>query len=148
MNGIDAREASERARRPTNHLYRNKGDGTFEDVTVSAGLAASGWGQGACVGDYDNDGHDDLLRHLLRPESAVSTTSATDASPTSPARPGLTQRGVRWNTGCAFLDYDRDGRLDLFVANYIDLDLGHRADARIRLCAATRAFRWRAGRPA
>src|SRR6187200_761415 len=46
---------------PTNHLYRNKGDGTFEDVTTKAGLAASGWGQGACVGDVDNDGHDDLF---------------------------------------------------------------------------------------
>ncbi|HEX4568422.1 MAG TPA: VCBS repeat-containing protein, partial [Vicinamibacterales bacterium] len=46
---------------PTNHLYRNKGDRTFEDVTAKAGLAASGWGQGACVGDYDNDGRDDLF---------------------------------------------------------------------------------------
>src|SRR5207245_5464339 len=46
---------------PTNHLYRNKGDGTFEDVTARAGLGASGWGQGTCVGDYDGDGHDDLF---------------------------------------------------------------------------------------
>src|SRR5689334_13220657 len=46
---------------PTNHLYRNRGDGTFEDVTRRAGLAAAGWGQGACVGDYDGDGHDDLF---------------------------------------------------------------------------------------
>src|SRR3982751_3598275 len=48
------------AQAPTNHLYRNSGKGTFTDVTTKAGLAASGWGQGTCVGDYDNDGHDDL----------------------------------------------------------------------------------------
>src|SRR6476660_5121639 len=115
-------ESSGKEPAPTNHLYRKKGDGTFEDVTVSAGLAASGWGQGACVGDIDHDGNDDLFvtyfgqnrlyRNLGNGRFADVTTAA-----------GLTQRSVRWNTGCAFLDYDRDGRLDLLVANYIDLDL-------------------------
>jgi len=56
-----------RGQAPTNHLYRNKGDGTFDDVTGSAGLAASGWGQGVCVGDYDNDGDDDLFTTAFGP---------------------------------------------------------------------------------
>jgi hypothetical protein len=115
-------EKSPPDRTPTNHLYRNKGDGTFEDVTASAGLGASGWGQGACVGDFDNDGNDDLFvtywgqNHLYRNAGSGRFVDVTQEA-------GLTQRAVRWNTGCAFLDYDRDGRLDLLVANYIDLDL-------------------------
>jgi enediyne biosynthesis protein E4 len=107
---------------PTNHLYRNKADGTFEDVTAKAGLLASGWGQGACVGDYDNDGYDDLFvtvfgRNRLYHNRGNGTFD--DVTVTARVRDS---RG-RWGTGCAFLDYDRDGRLDLFVANYIDLDL-------------------------
>jgi hypothetical protein len=107
---------------PTNHLYRNNGDGTFADVTARAGLAASGWGQGACVGDYDNDGYDDLfvsywgLNRLYH-----NTGTGTFQDVTGGA--GVANTRTRWGTGCAFLDYDRDGRLDLFVANYIDLDL-------------------------
>ena len=54
-------EGFPKGQEPTNHLYRNRGDGTFEDVTREAGLAAGGWGQGVCAGDYDNDGHDDLF---------------------------------------------------------------------------------------
>src|SRR5262249_57733689 len=107
---------------PTNHLYRNRGDGTFEDVTRRAGLAASGWGQGACVGDYDGDGRDDLFvsyfgrNRLYRNRGDGTFEDATRAAGVFGTRP-------RWGTGSAFLDYDRDGRLDLFVANYIDLDL-------------------------
>jgi hypothetical protein len=107
---------------PSNHLYRNRGDGTFEDVTRRAGLAASGWGQGACVGDYDGDGRDDLFvsyfgqNRLYRNRGDGTFEDATRAA-------GLTSARTRWGTGCAFLDYDRDGPLDLFVANYIDLDL-------------------------
>jgi len=106
---------------PTNHLYRNRGGGTFEDVTAKAGLAASGWGQGACVGDYDNDGHDDLFvtywgeSRLYHNDGHGRFTDVT-----GPA--GVTAPKRRWGTGCAFLDYDRDGRLDLFVGNYIDFD--------------------------
>jgi enediyne biosynthesis protein E4 len=107
---------------PINHLYRNAGDGRFEDVTAAAGVGASGWGQGVCVGDYDNDGADDLFvtywgqNHLYRNTGKGRFEDVTKAA-------GLVQSRVRWNTGCAFLDYDRDGRLDLIVANYIDLDL-------------------------
>jgi enediyne biosynthesis protein E4 len=107
---------------PTNHLYRNRRDGTFEDITDKAGLKASGWGQGACAADYDNDGFDDLFvtywgqNRLYRNNGNATFTEVT-------AKAGLTDTRRRWGAGCAFVDYDRDGRLDLFAANYIDLDL-------------------------
>lgn len=106
---------------PTNRLYRNRRNGTFEDVTDSAGLAASGWGQGACAGDYDNDGFTDLAvtywgQHRLYRNGGRGRFD--DVS----QRAGMRVAGRRWGTGCAFLDYDRDGRLDLFIANYVDFD--------------------------
>jgi len=107
---------------PTSHLFRNNRDGTFTDVTAKAGVAHLGWGQGVCVGDYDNDGWDDLFvtyfgKNVLYHNNGDGTF--TDVS----QKAGVAGKGTRWNTGCAFVDYDRDGRLDLFVANYIDLDL-------------------------
>ena len=115
-------EGFPRGRAPTSHLYRNRRDGTFEDVTGKAGLAQSGWGQGACAGDYDNDGFDDLFvtywgqNTLYRNRGDGTFEEVTAAA-------GLTTTKSRWGAGCAFLDYDRDGRLDLFAANYIDFDL-------------------------
>ena len=107
---------------PTTHLFRNNRDGTFTDVTLKAGVAHSGWGQGVCVGDYDNDGWDDLFvtyfgKNVLYHNNGDGTF--TDVS----EKAGVAGKTNRWNTGCAFVDYDRDGRLDLFVANYIELDL-------------------------
>jgi len=107
---------------PTSHLFRNNRDGTFTDVTLQAGVAHSGWGQGCCIGDYDNDGWDDLFvtyfgKNVLYHNNGNGTF--TDVS----EKAGVAGNGKRWNTGCAFVDYDRDGRLDLFVANYIDMDL-------------------------
>ena len=107
---------------PRSHLYRNRGDGTFEDVTAKAGLALTGWGQAACAGDYDNDGHTDLFvtfygaNRLFRNRGDGTFEETTRGA-------GLESARIRWGSGCAFLDYDRDGRLDLFAANYIDLDL-------------------------
>jgi hypothetical protein len=115
-------EGFPKGKEPTSHLYRNRRDGTFEDVTARAGLALAGWGQGACAGDYDNDGHEDLfvtywgVNRLFR-NRGDGTFEETTASA------GLETTRKRWGAGCAFLDYDRDGRLDLFAANYIDLDL-------------------------
>jgi enediyne biosynthesis protein E4 len=106
---------------PSNHLYRNNHDGTFTDVTAKAGLAATGWGQGVCVGDYDNDGWEDLYvtyygkNRLYHNEGGVFSEVAQKA--------GVAGTGKAWGTGCAFIDYDRDGRLDLVVANYVDFDL-------------------------
>jgi enediyne biosynthesis protein E4 len=107
---------------PTSHLFRNNRDGTFTDVTVKAGVAHSGWGQGVCIGDYDNDGWEDLFvtyygKNVLYHNNGDGTF--TDVS----RKAGVAGKGTRWNTGCAFVDYDRDGHLDLFVANYIDMDL-------------------------
>ena len=107
---------------PINHLFKNNRDGTFTDVTDKAGLRRSGWGQGVCIGDYDNDGFDDLFityygNNALYHNNGDGTF--TDVS----LKAGVAGTRTRWGTGCAFLDYDRDGKLDLFVANYIDLDL-------------------------
>lgn len=107
---------------PTNHLYRNNRDGTFADVTEQAGLVHSGWGQGVCIGDYDNDGFEDLFvtyygKNVLYHNNGDGTF--TDVS----EKAGAAGTGTRWGTGCAFLDYNRDGFLDLFVANYCGGDL-------------------------
>ena len=108
-------------RGPTNRLYRNNHDGTFTDVTVKAGLSGTGWGQGVCVGDYDNDGWEDIYvtyygkNRLYHNNRGVFTEVAEKA--------GVAGSGKAWGTGCAFVDYDRDGHLDLVVANYVDFDL-------------------------
>jgi enediyne biosynthesis protein E4 len=109
-------------RGPTNHLYRNNHDGTFTDVTRQAGLAdTSGWGQGVCVGDYDNDGWEDLYvtyygkNRLYHNQNGVFSEVGE--------RSGTAGSGKSWGSGCAFVDYDRDGLLDLVVANYVDFDL-------------------------
>jgi hypothetical protein len=108
---------SQRQDPPPSRLYRNLGDGTFADVTAASGLARRGWGQGVCAGDYDNDGRLDLFvtyygqTVLYRNQGAgVFADTTRSAGLLSPDR---------YNTGCAFLDYDRDGRLDLFVSAYL-----------------------------
>lgn len=119
--GARTESTDDRDREPS-RLYRNQHDGLFKDVTSQAGLTKIGWASSVCAGDYDNDGFVDLfvtyfganvLYHNLgngRFEDA--TTSA-----------GLATSGTRWGSGCTFVDYDRDGRLDLFVANYLKFDL-------------------------
>lgn len=106
---------------PTSYLFHNNRDGTFTDVTGKAGLTKTGWGQGCCVGDYDNDGLDDLFvtywgQNVLYRNRGKGTFEDVTA------KAGLSLPERRWNTGCCFLDYDRDGWLDLFVANYIQFD--------------------------
>jgi enediyne biosynthesis protein E4 len=107
---------------PACHLFKNNRDGTFTDVTAKAGLARSGWGQGVCIGDYDNDGYEDLFISYYG-QNALYHNNGNGTFTDVTAKAGLTQKTTRWNTGCAFVDYDLDGHLDLFVANYIDLDL-------------------------
>ena len=107
---------------PISRLFKNNRDGTFTDITAKSGMTRSGWGQGCCVGDFDNDGLDDLFvtyygqNVLYRNHGNGTFTDVT-------AKAGLLQKTQRWNSGCAFLDYDRDGHLDLFVCNYIDFDI-------------------------
>jgi hypothetical protein len=106
---------------PTSHLYHNNRDGTFTDVTQKAGLTHTGWGQGVCVGDYDNDGFEDLYvtyygKNVLYHNNGDGTF--TDVS----EKAHVAGSGKMWGTGCAFVDYDRDGKLDLMVANYVDFD--------------------------
>jgi enediyne biosynthesis protein E4 len=107
---------------PTNHLFHNNHDGTFTDVTAQAGLTSTGWGQGVCVGDYDNDGFDDLFvtaygkNRLFHNQGNGTFREVAEQA-------GVAGTGKEWGTGCAFLDYDRDGRLDLIVANYVHFDL-------------------------
>jgi hypothetical protein len=109
---------------PVCRLYKNNRDGTFTDITLKAGLARAGWGQGCCVGDHDNDGWDDLFVTywgecaLFHNNGDGTFTDIARKAGVTTAVPGRR----RWNTGCAFVDYDRDGHLDLFVANYIDFD--------------------------
>jgi enediyne biosynthesis protein E4 len=110
---------------PHCHLFRNNRDGTFTDVTTGSGLEhKTGWGQACCVGDYDNDGHDDLFVTYYG-QSVLYRNHGDGTFSDVTAEAGLIQTGPRkrWNTGCTFVDYDRDGYLDLFVANYVDLDL-------------------------
>jgi hypothetical protein len=110
---------------PTNRLFKNNRDGTFTDVTVKAGLVHHGWGQGVCVGDYDNDGFDDLFVTYWGANKLYRNRGNGTFEDVS-RQAGITTASAkipRWNTGCAFVDYNRDGLLDLFVANYIDFDL-------------------------
>ncbi len=109
------------AAKPTSYLFRNNRDGTFTDITRKSGLTFSGWGQGCCAGDYDNDGFDDLFvsywgRNVLYHNNGDGTF--TDVS----HKAGVAGTADRWGAGCCFLDYDRDGHLDLFVANYVNFD--------------------------
>ena len=109
---------------PTNRLYRNNRDGTFKDVTEQAGLIHGGWGQGVCIGDYDNDGWEDLfVTYWGQNVLYRNRRNGTFEDVTQQA--GLIDSGPlpRWGTGCAFIDYDKDGQQDLFVSDYVDLDL-------------------------
>ena len=105
----------------TNRLYHNNRDGTFTDVTERAGLKRSGWASAVCVGDYNNDGFEDLFvtywgqNALYRNNGNGTFTDVTREA-------GLAYEDRRWGSGCTFLDYDRDGHLDLFVANYLEFD--------------------------
>ncbi len=106
---------------PTTHLYKNNRDGTFTDVTEKSGLGRTGWQTGVCVGDYDNDGWDDLFCTFWG-HSILFHNSGNGTFTDVTRKAGLTQAKGRWGTGCTFLDYDRDGCLDLFVCNFIKLD--------------------------
>jgi hypothetical protein len=106
---------------PTSHLYKNNRDGTFTDVTEHSGLGLTGWQTGVCIGDYDNDGWDDLFCNFLGHNRLMHNNgNGTFTDVTHKA--GLYREQGRWGAGCTFLDYDRDGFLDLFICHYVKLD--------------------------
>jgi enediyne biosynthesis protein E4 len=119
----------------TNRLYKNNRNGTFTDVTGKAGLTHTGWASAVTVADYDNDGFDDLFityygqNVLYRNNGDGTFTDVTEKA-------GLRYEGVRYGGGCTWVDYDRDGRLDLFVAYYLNTTIdklpkpGESADCR------------------
>lgn len=115
-------EGFPKGQEPLSRLFKNNRDGTFTDVTVRAGVGRSGWGQGVCIGDYDNDGYEDLFVTYYG-ENVLFHNNGDGTFTDVTTKAGVGKNPTRWGTGCAFLDYDRDGKLDLFVANYIDLDL-------------------------
>ncbi len=108
----------------SNRLYHNNRDGTFMDVTAKAGLIDAGWANGVCVGDYNNDGYEDLFvtyygqNRLYRNNGDGTFTDTTDKA-------GLSFPHTRFNSGCTFVDYNRNGLLDLFVSNYVEIDLAN-----------------------
>jgi hypothetical protein len=115
----------------TSHLYRNTGPQSgepgvagprFEDVTAKTGLARNGWAQGACAADYDNDGNTDLFVTYWG-HSVLYRNLGNGKFEDVTEKTGLRSDAVRWDTGCSFVDYDLDGKLDLVVTGYVDLDL-------------------------
>jgi len=120
-------EKSSAGEQPQNKLFHNNRDGTFSDVTAKAGLTRSGWGQGVCIGDFDNDGFDDLFvsywgENLLYHNNGDGTFTEIGHKAQIAGAP------TRWSTGCSFVDYDRDGWLDLVVTHYVDFSLENAKD--------------------
>ena len=121
-NGADIRTLKKDSPKYSNHLFHNNGDGTFTDVTAKAGLAGTGYDVGVAIGDYDNDGYEDIFvggvyRNTLYHNNGDGTfTDVTEKA-------GLAhldkEYGPLWSVGAAWVDVNNDGLLDLFVVNYL-----------------------------
>jgi len=113
---------------PTNHLYRQQPRRYVHGRHRQSGPECDGLGQGVCVGDYDNDGWEDLYLTYYGKNGYFIIRTAS--SPKLAEKAGVAGSGKAWGTGCAWVDYDRDGHLDLMIANYVDFDLANRARSR------------------
>jgi hypothetical protein len=121
VNGAPMPSLVKNSGRYYNRLFRNKGDGTFEDVTAKAGVQGHGYDIGVAIGDYDNDGYEDIFVAGLRGNILYHNNGdGTFTDVTSKARLDRPDPKYRtlWAVTAAWLDYDRDGWLDLFVSNY------------------------------
>ena len=122
VNGAPLADLANKTASATSHLLHNNHDGTFSDATRGSGLTDTGWGQGVCVGDYDNDGLEDMFvtgygkNRLYHNEGYGHFKQVAESA-------GVAGTGKGWGTGCTFVDYDRDGKLDIAVANYVHFDL-------------------------
>jgi hypothetical protein len=114
-------EGFPKGKEPILKLYRNNRNGGFTDVSQRSGLARTGWASGVCVGDYDNDGREDLFITYWG-QSVLYRNDGQGKFIDVTAKAGLAAKGTRWGSGCTFIDYDRDGDLDLFAANYLVFD--------------------------
>lgn len=121
VNGSSLEAVSQKTA-PTNHLYHNDGNGHFHDVTLEAGVARSGWGNGICVGDVNNDGFDDFYVTYWG-TNAFYQNDGHGKFVDLATKSGIAGTGKEWSSGCTFLDYDRDGHLDLLVTSYQQFDL-------------------------
>ena len=132
-------------RRRIIRLYRNNRDGTFSDVTEKSGLGRSVWAAGITVGDYDNDGFDDIFITCWG-QNILFHNNGDGTFPDVTEKAGLMHPGTRYGTGCTWVDYDRDGRLDLFVSHYLVFDRQDSSSRQRSRAASYRAFRSTAGR--
>jgi hypothetical protein len=108
-----------------NRLYKNNRDGTFTDITAKAGLAGRGYGMGVAVGDYNNDGHEDLFVVGVHGNQLYRNNGdGTFSEVTEQARLNLAAHQKLWSVAAAWIDYDNDGWLDLFISNYCDWEAG------------------------
>lgn len=139
---------------PTTHLYRNRGDGTFEDVTEATGVGVVRYGMGCAIADYDNDGDEDIYitavdgNVLLRNDAGRFTDVTREANITGrdPREPDI----VPWSTAATWLDYDQNGFLDLYVANYVrwtpETDLFTTLDGKNKSYATPQQYHGQSGR--
>ncbi len=121
MNGSRL-EGFPKGKEPAIHLYKNNRNGTFTDVTEKANLKISGWGSSVTIGDYDNDGSEDLFLTYYG-QNVLLHNKGSGAFEDVTVKAGFPVGNVRWGSGATFVDYDRDGKLDLFVANYLKFDV-------------------------
>jgi enediyne biosynthesis protein E4 len=123
LEGISEPDSPCKNKNATDRLFRNRGDGTFEDVTEKAGVGGTGYGMGVAVGDYNNNGHPDIF--VTNYERNILYRNNGDGTFTDVTEQAGVGRSL-WSVGAVWFDYDRDGLLDLYVGNYLDFDPEYR----------------------